>query len=109
MYFSQEGSLVFCNNIPEVVMKLGADNYDSTSWRLFIDSSKRSLKGVLLYNGNTYGSVPVAHSVHLKETNENLELLLNKIKYSEYCWQLCEDLKIISMILGQQSGFTKYP
>lgn len=108
-YFSQEGSLVFCNNIPEVVMKLGADNYDSTSWRLFIDSSKRSLKGVLLHNGNTYASVPVAHSVHLKETYENLELLLNKIKYSEYCWQLCGDLKIISMLLGQQSGFTKYP
>lgn len=108
-YFSQTDSLVHCNNIPEVGMKLGADNYDSTSWRLFIDSSKRSLKGVLLHNGNTYASVPVAHSVHLKETYENLELLLNKIKYSEYCWQLCGDLKIISMLLGQQSGFTKYP
>lgn len=99
---------MYCNNIPRLVMKLEADKYDSTSWRLFIDSSKRSLKGVLLHNGNIYASVPVAHSVHLKETYENLQLLLNKIKYDEYKWQLCGDLKIICMLLGQQSGFTKY-
>ncbi|GBP55987.1 hypothetical protein EVAR_97408_1 [Eumeta japonica] len=30
-YFFQEGSLAYCNNITEVVMKPGADNYDSTS------------------------------------------------------------------------------
>ena len=24
-------------------------------------------------------------------------------------WQICGDLKILSMILGQHSGFTKYP
>ena len=46
---------------------LGID-YNAEEWSLFIDSSKRSLKGVLLNNGNKYASIPVAHSVHLKET-----------------------------------------
>jgi hypothetical protein len=50
--------------------------YKTGEWRLFIDSSKRSLKVVLLHNGNLLASVPVVHSVHLKETYENLEQLL---------------------------------
>lgn len=108
-YFIQEESLVYCNNIPEVVIKLGATSYEKEEWRLFIDSSKSSLKGVLLHNSNMLASVPVAHSVHLKETYENLELLLEKIKYLEHNWMLCGDLKVLCMLLGQQSGYTKYP
>ena len=41
---------------------------------------KTSLKAVLLNNGNTYASLPVAHSVHMKESYENLYVVLNKIK-----------------------------
>ena len=36
-------------------------------------------------------------------------MVLAKIKYEEDKWKICGDLKILSMILGQQSGFTKYP
>jgi len=61
------GSLVYCTDVSGIVQKLGID-YNAEEWRLFIDSSKRSLKGVLLNNGNKYASIPVAHSVHLKET-----------------------------------------
>jgi hypothetical protein len=43
--------------------------------RLFIDSSKRSLNVVLLPNGNNYASLPFSHSVHLKESYANLELV----------------------------------
>ncbi|KAK8383349.1 hypothetical protein O3P69_019012 [Scylla paramamosain] len=35
---------------------------------LFFDSSKRSLKCVLLHNGNQFASVPLAHSTTLKRT-----------------------------------------
>jgi hypothetical protein len=70
-YFTQEESLVYCNDIPNLVNMLDVE-YKTDEWRLFIDSSKRSLKGVLLHNGNSLASVPVAHSVHLKETYENL-------------------------------------
>jgi len=51
----------------------------------------------------------VAYSVHLKETYENLVRLIDVLKYNEHQWKICGDLKIISMILGQQAGYTKYP
>jgi len=37
-----------------------------------------------------------------------MQYVLEKIKYAEHKWQVCENLKIISIILGQQSGFVKY-
>jgi hypothetical protein len=42
--------------------------YDEGQWRLFTDSPKISLKGVLVHRSNKYTSVPVAHSIHVKET-----------------------------------------
>jgi len=51
----------------------------------------------------------VGHSVHLKERYEYLDLILNKIKYSDHAWTICGDLKLISVLLGQQGGNTKYP
>ena len=33
----------------------------------FMDSSIKSLKGVLLHNGNAWPSIPVAHSANMKE------------------------------------------
>ena len=36
---------------------LGVDEYDPNSWRLFVDSSKRSLKFVLLNNTNKYAFI----------------------------------------------------
>jgi len=39
----------------------------------YIDSSKVSLKAVLLHNGNTQPSIPSAHAVHKKETYMNIQ------------------------------------
>ena len=100
--------LVYCCNIAGLIEQLGT-KYSSTEWRLFIDASKQSLKGVLLHIGNKYAVVPVAHSVHLKESYDNMALLLQKIKYSEHKWLICGDLKVIGLLLGQQSGYTKLP
>ena len=57
-----------------------------TNFRHFIDFSncKISLKTVLLQNGNEYAAVPLAHSTTLKESHENINLLLDKIKYYEH-------------------------
>lgn len=52
---------------------------------------------------------PIAHSTVLKEEYSNIEIVLKKIKYEDHKWLICGDLKILSMILGQQSDFTKYP
>ena len=46
--------------------------YFPHDWRLFIDSSKRSLKCVLLHNGNKLDSIPIAHSTKMKEDYNNI-------------------------------------
>ena len=58
--------------------------YVRTDIRLFINSSKRRLKVVLLHNGNVFASIPVGYSVHLKERYENLEFILDKINYEDH-------------------------
>ena len=102
-----ENKLCYCTNIPGLFTSLGLP-HNPSDWRLFIDSSKRSLKGGLLHHGNKYPSIPIAHSVHLKESYDNMELLLEAIKYSEYQWSLSGDLKVIGLLMSMQAGFTKY-
>ena len=55
----------------------------SDQWRLFIDASKTSLEAVLLYNGNTKPSLPLAHAVNMKESYESMKILLEAIEYSK--------------------------
>ena len=74
----------------------------------FIDSSKRSLKAVLLHNTNVLAPIPIAHSTVYKEEYKNIRKVLDKIKNKDHKWQVCGDFKIITMILGQQPGFTKF-
>jgi hypothetical protein len=50
--------------------------YNPEDLQLFIDSSKVSLKAGLLRNGNIYLSVPLAHSVHMKESHECMHIAL---------------------------------
>ncbi|GBP36844.1 hypothetical protein EVAR_96090_1 [Eumeta japonica] len=83
-------------------------NYDKTEWRLFIDSSKYSLKAVLLHNGNKKPSIPIGHAVNCKESYETMRTLINLIKYKEHKWKVCGDLKVIGMLVGLQGGYTKY-
>lgn len=59
-FFEQENDLVYCSDIPGLMNEFGIE-YNKEEWRLIIDSSKTSLKAVLLHNGNTYASLPVGH------------------------------------------------
>jgi len=36
-----------------------------------------------------------------------MKLLLGKVKYDEFNWKLCCDLKIVALLLGIQVGYTK--
>lgn len=110
-FFSRnpDKSLVYCNNIKGLINELKPDTYSADQWRLFIDSSKRSLKAVLLHNTNKYAPIPVAHSTVMNESYENLKSLLAALKYDDHKWQVCGDFKILTIILGQQSGYTKKP
>jgi hypothetical protein len=62
---------------------------------------KEVLKQFFLHNGSKYASVPVGHSVHLKESYENLALVLTKLNYKDHGWMILGDLKVLSMLLGQ--------
>jgi len=66
-----------------------------------MDSSKLSLKAVLLHNGNILPSIPVGHSVH-NESYENMKILMVVINYDKLKWQICGDLKVIVLLLGLQ-------
>jgi hypothetical protein len=93
----------------QISYQLGQGEYDPSTWCLFIDSSKRSLKAVLLHNRNVLASVPLAHSTKLSKSYETLELVLEKIKYHKHEWRICGDLKVIGLLLGLQRGYTKCP
>ena len=82
--------------------------YDATELRLFIDSSSRSLKAVLLHNGKVL-SIPVEHSLQMKETHNSMDHLLSAVNYQKHKWLICRDLKVVGPVLGLQGEYTKYP
>ena len=90
-FFRKEDGLVFCYDVDELMNALRI-KHDPLEWQLFIDSSKLSLKAVLLHNGYQHASIPVGHAVHMKEPYENLKQLLNNLEYSKYGWHSCGDL-----------------
>jgi len=67
-----------------------------------------TLKVALLYNGNRFPSVPLAHAANMKESYTSMKLLLGNIKYDEFKWKFCGDLKVVALLLRKQLGYTKY-
>ena len=43
------------------------------------------------------------------EAYSNIKTVLQKLDYDSHQWFICVDLKMVNFLLGQQSGFTKYP
>lgn len=106
-FFEKTKSICFCKDIDGLMEALGF-SHAVHEWRLFIDGSTDSLKAVLLHNGNEKPSIPVGHAVDLKESRESLNSILTAIKYDQYKWFICADLKVTGLLLGMQSGYTKY-
>ncbi|GBM49429.1 hypothetical protein AVEN_149702-1 [Araneus ventricosus] len=75
--FCLDGYVIFCNDVDSLFTTLGLQN--AQEWRLLIDSSKVSLKAVLLHNGNKDPSIPVGYAVRIKETYETLKHMLSNI------------------------------
>jgi hypothetical protein len=44
--------------------------HSSDQWRILTDSSRVSLKAVLLHNGNKFPSILLAHAVHVEKKYE---------------------------------------
>ena len=58
-YFRSDSGFVFCHDIPCLLKEIGLSICNPNEWRMFIDSSKRSLKCVPLHNSNLFGAVPL--------------------------------------------------
>lgn len=106
-FYTTKDNMCFCYDISGLFEKLG-QKYDASEWRLFVDSSKESLKAVLLHNGNKKPSIPIAHAVNMKETYEAMASLLKNVNYERHNWKVCCDLKIFAILTGLQGGYTKY-
>ena len=107
-FFTMQNAICFCNNVSGLFYSIGIPCIPS-EWRLFIDSSSKSLKVVLIHNGNKYPSLPLAHSVHLKETYENVKTVLNVLKYDQYNWEVIGDFKMIAFLMGMQGVSRNIP
>src|SRR6218665_2933909 len=92
-FFSRQDGLCYCNNVAGLFEAIGII-CNPSEWHLFINSSSRSLKAVLLCNGNNYPSLPMAHSVHLKEDYTSVKMLLSALKYDDYRWEVIGDFKM---------------
>ena len=79
-FFSFSDSLCYCHDIKGLFEAIGIP-CNSSDRRLFIDSSSRSLKAVLLHSTNKCPFIPLAHSVQIKENYENVKILPSALKY----------------------------
>jgi hypothetical protein len=89
-------------------LEVPGNEYNPDQWCLFIDSPKVSLKVVLHHNGNRFPSIPLARAANMKEGYVCMNLLLGKIKYDEFKWNLCGGLKLVSLLIGIPLRYTKY-
>ena len=103
-FFNIERDLVACTDVDGLMQTLNI-NHNPLNWLLFIDSSQSSLKAVLLHNGNTLPPIPVGHSVHNKESYENMKTLKEAINYDKFKWKICGNLKVIALLLITQVSF----
>lgn len=105
--FATRGNICYCKDIEELfaVMK---QPFVSREWRLFIDGSKTSIKAVLLHNGNEKPSIPVAFVTGMKEEYSTMKEILDLIQYNKFNFNIVADFKVIAILMGLQSGYTKY-
>ena len=106
-FFSVRNNVCYCRNIDGLFEALESEHH-SIKWGLFIESSKASLKAVLLNNRNKKPFIPLVHAIALKESHETMELILRLTNYSASNWNICGGLKAIGFLLGMQMGYTKH-
>lgn len=104
---NDEKTSSYCRDIEELMTEMHIQ-YKADEWRLFIDSSKTSLKAVLLHQDSSKPSVPIAYSIETKENYEVLQKILQNVQYNKHKWKICCDLKVVAILRGLQAGYIKY-
>lgn len=107
-FFETKNGICFCSDVNSLFKAMNITHV-SSEWRLFVDASSKSLKAVLLHNGNVLPTIPVAYTTKHKESYESMRLLFELLKYEEHKWEVIGDFKVVGLVLGIQQGFVKYP
>lgn len=97
----------YCNNVSGLIQKMGLDD-NPNDWRLFIDGSSSSLKAILLHKTNRKPTIPLFYSTEMKEDYASLKKLLQFIRYDNYKWKVCCDLKVVNILCGLQPGWPHF-
>ena len=84
---------MYCNDEHDLLS--GMNCIYKPEWRLFINSSMTSLKCVLVSNAGKYASIPIGHSVSMKESYKTMPVVLTKLDYSKHNRVICGDLKVL--------------
>ncbi|GBN67158.1 hypothetical protein AVEN_210986-1 [Araneus ventricosus] len=110
--FCQDGDVILCNDVDSLFKALELQ-HNPEEWRLFIDSSKVSLKAVLLHNGNKHPSIPVECSrsgtekkYYIKKVWPKRQFLIPGVKNEEN-EPLVASQKILSSPLHIKLGLMK--
>ena len=93
-HFTLDEKVCYCHDINGLFEEIEFP-YDPSDWRLFMDSSTRRLKVMLLHNGNKYRSIHVTHSAHLKEGYGNVKHLLRLVEYEEHDEEVIGNFKML--------------
>lgn len=106
-HMDENTKITYAPNIPNLFEVIG-HSYVPQEWRLFIDGSVKSLKGVLLHIGNKYPSVPIIYGTDIVENYSNMEIILKLINYDSHKWVICCDLKVVAILMGLKKGYSKH-
>lgn len=105
---SEDATYAYCHDIPGLMKEMGLSKYDPAKWRLFIDASTRSMKVVLLFENSSIKPVPIMYAVGMNESYETMKLILDRINYDVHNWRVNCDFKVLTLLAGMQTGYTKY-
>ena len=103
---------VYCHNIQGLLVELGITIYNSTEWRLFIDSSKRSLKCILLQNPPPQYSIQYCTQLGRQLSSPNWAFSLSSWrirKHTDSYWVVAISQTKLYSCVDLQRGYTKYP
>ena len=98
-------------SLNDLIRDLGLPKDAAEHLASYLKKRNLVMKGTqsIVYRSDKFVSIPIAHSTILKDSYVNMEKVLSLNKYSGHNWMICGNLKIVTILLGQQSGFTKHP
>lgn len=101
-----DSGFIYCKDVERLFYHLNHP-YKDDEWRLFVDSSKRSLKAVLVHIGNKLPSVPLLYATETTEDLQAMERILRLLDYPAHNWKISADLKIVAVLMGLKPGYCR--